>query len=299
MPELPEVETIVRDLRLKIIGQQIERIAVNLPKMVRGNQGDFASRLRGLFIKWVRRRGKNIIVDLTGDLSLLIHLKMTGQLFYVSIDSPLLKHTHFIFDFVDNDHQLRYSDKRQFGHMHPVDSPQLEQLPELAKLGPDPLEITLEEFAEVVRRRRRKIKPLLLDQTVLAGLGNIYTDEALHRAGIHPEQLSSTLSGYEVEALYRAIQGVLRKAIEHAGSSVDNYLRIDARPGDYQRLHQVYRCQGKPCSRCDHPIVRKKMGGRGTYFCPHCQKIEPPFKHHEFKGHSKSNLNSKRSMIRE
>lgn len=275
MPELPEVETIVRDLRGKIIGNQLQQVTIYTFEVLRNDPQDFVHCLVGLSIQGIRRWGKNIIIDLSGNLNLLIHLGMTGQLLYLPSKSPLQKHTHVIFHLVPGTHQLRYRDQRRFGHIQLVNPQDLDQLPRLARLGPDPLKISLEEFTEIIISKKRHIKPLLLDQTVLAGLGNIYTDEALHRARIHPEQYASALSLQEIKQLHQTIQEVLREAIAHGGSSVDDYLRVDARSGNYQQLHRVYRRQGKPCYYCGSPIVRKKIVGRGTYFCPQCQISGP------------------------
>ncbi|GFP29722.1 bifunctional DNA-formamidopyrimidine glycosylase/DNA-(apurinic or apyrimidinic site) lyase [Candidatus Hakubella thermalkaliphila] len=273
MPELPEVETIVQGLKEKIAGQRISRVTLNLPKIVRSDLKEFLSSLPGQVIERVWRRGKFIIIDLSRDHSLIVHLGMTGQLTYVSSAAPLLKYTHLTLQLENNDlHQLRYRALRQFGYIRLVDSGQLKGVESLAKLGPEPFELTLEQFIHLIGAHRGRIKPLLLDQGVIAGIGNIYADEILYRAQIHPRRPADSLTPLHLKKIYHAMREVLVAAIEKRGSSVQDYVTSDGEAGEYQRLHQVYHRQGQPCFRCGALIAREKLGGRSTHYCPRCQR---------------------------
>ncbi|MBA2848474.1 bifunctional DNA-formamidopyrimidine glycosylase/DNA-(apurinic or apyrimidinic site) lyase [Thermosulfuriphilus ammonigenes] len=270
MPELPEVETVVRDLKPRLTGRRISGLKVLLPKLLRQKPAEF-NRIIGHKILGLSRRGKLILIHLSGDLTLIVHLKLTGRLVHGK-NQP--DHTHVIFEF-DNGSRLFYADLRQFGFLDLVPTSRLKTHQALASLGPEPFDISEEEFLSILSRSRRKIKALLLDQNLIAGLGNIYTDEALFRAGIHPERPANTLTAEEARRLLEAIRQVLKEAISARGSSVRNYVDGQGRAGSFQSRHQVYHQQGKPCPRCGTPIVRKIVAGRGTHFCPYCQ----PFKH--------------------
>lgn len=272
MPELPEVETIIRGLRQKIVGQEIIGIGVNLLKIVRGKKKKFISLAEGARIQEIRRRGKIILIDLSNGMSLLIHLKLTGQLIYARPKEPMAKHTHLIFN-LSNGRQLRYIDLRQFGYFLLAKTSQLSQLPQLKDLGPDPLKVSLDEFKKLLSKRRGRIKSLLLNQMFLAGIGNIYADEALHRAKIHPLQPAHTLSSSKVKRLHQAIREVLTEAIKQKGSSVSDYVDSSGQDGNYQKFHRVYQREGKPCLACQTKIARLKIGNRSSYFCPNCQSL--------------------------
>ncbi len=273
MPELPEVETVVQGLKEKITGRRISQVTLNLSKIIRSDLKEFLNSLQGQVIERVWRRGKFIIIDLSRDQSLIVHLGMTGQLTYVSSAAPLLKHTHLTLHLENNDlHQLRYRDLRQFGYIRLVDSDQLKDVESLTKLGPEPFELTLEQFMNLMGARRVRIKPLLLDQGVIAGIGNIYADEILYRAQIHPRQPADSLTPLQLKKMYHAMREVLVAAIEKRGSSVQDYVTSEGELGEYQRLHQVYHRQSQPCFRCGALIAREKVGGRSTHWCPRCQK---------------------------
>ncbi len=272
MPELPEVECVVRGLRPGIRGKTIRRVTVTLAKIVGGLPRDFEEILKGSRFEGVRRRGKLIIMDLSTGYSLLVHLRMSGQLLYLPDHEPLLKHTHLIFHLAGDGHQLRYRDQRQFGTIRLVKTDRLHSDPQMAKLGPEPLEISAEGFSALIGSFRRQIKPLLLDQRVLAGLGNIYADETLYRARIHPLRRAGDLTKGRLKALHGTIQDVLQEAIDRSGSTVDNFRGADGQPGDFQRFLRVYGRQGKSCLRCGNPIVKIRVGGRGTHVCPRCQR---------------------------
>jgi len=272
MPELPEVETIVGDLKNRLVGRVIQSVAVVLPKVVASPAPEeFARLLAHREIEDLRRRGKYILMDLSGDLTLVLHLRMTGQLVYSAAPEPFPRHTHLVF-YLDRG-ALRFTDLRQFGRARLVPRRELDQVPGLRDLGAEPLgpEFNAEIFFRRLQNSRRMIKPLLLDQAFLAGLGNIYTDEALHRAGIHPERPAAALDAREAGALYRAIREVLTEGIDFRGTSVQHYLDGDGRPGRFQDILRVYRRQGSPCPVCGTAIERIRCGGRGTYYCPVCQ----------------------------
>jgi formamidopyrimidine-DNA glycosylase len=221
----------------------------------------------------INRRGKYLLIDLSEKYTLMVHLRMTGRLTYSEKDTPLAKHTHVIFTLSDGC-QLRFNDTRQFGRLWLVPTAALEDLAGFKDLGVEPLDdqFTRDYLKKELRRRHTRIKPLLLDQTFIAGLGNIYTDEALHRARINPERLSTTLTPHEIARLYHAIREVLQEGIENRGTTVRDFIDGNGRAGSYQELLRVYGREGEPCHRCNQAIVRKKVGGRSSYYCPHCQK---------------------------
>jgi formamidopyrimidine-DNA glycosylase len=260
MPELPEVETIVRGLARRLPGSRILAAEFRCPRVVRGEP----QRIVGKTILGVRRHGKYIVIDFAGaGASLGIHLGMTGKLL---IDPPLGPHSHAIITLDSG--TLVYDDIRQFGRIELSDcfAARLEQL------GPDPLSLDAESFIASLRARRAMVKPLLLNQSFLRGMGNIYTDEALHRAGIHPRAIASRLSRQRGARLHRAILEVLLESIESGGSSVSDYVDSDGRRGGFQLQHRVYGREGEPCPACSWPIRRILVGQRGTHFCPKCQK---------------------------
>ncbi|MFH1824170.1 MAG: bifunctional DNA-formamidopyrimidine glycosylase/DNA-(apurinic or apyrimidinic site) lyase [Candidatus Firestonebacteria bacterium] len=267
MPELPEVETIVRGLQKQIVGKKIVGVKVILPKIVRGDAGDFITFVSGATIQKVWRRGKMIVINLSKGRSLLIHLKLTGQLLYISKDAPVTKHTHLVFK-LSTGQQLHYLDVRQFGYFCLADTSLVEGL---TPAGLEPLKISLNKFKKIIQSKKARMKSLLLNQSFLAGIGNIYADEILHKAHIHPLQHAHTLSQIQITRLYRNIKEVLKKAIKYRGSSVSDYVDSGGQKGNYQRYHRVYRRAGKPCFTCQKKIVRIKIGGRSSYFCPNCQ----------------------------
>ena len=273
MPELPEVETIVRGLRAKITHLKFSKVAVNLKKCVQESPQFFASSLEGRRILLVERRGKNIIIRLSRGNTLLIHLRMTGGLRWVPNHAPLEKHTHVVFSFRGHPWQLRFLDSRQFGRLSVEKSGAGGNLDSLADLGPEPLEISAMEFVARVRSKRRAIKPMLLDQHFLAGVGNIYADEALHRAQIHPRQRVEMLEDKILHRLYYALRQVLRGAIRAGGTSVRTYVDANGSAGGFQKLLQVYGREGGACRSCGASILREKVGGRSSFYCPRCQRI--------------------------
>jgi formamidopyrimidine-DNA glycosylase len=260
MPELPEVETIVRGLAPRLTGTRILAVEFRCPRVVRGRP----EQVVGKTIRGVRRHGKYIVIDFADQSAPLgIHLGMTGKLLLDHEPGP---HSHAIFT-LDRG-VLIYDDIRQFGRIELSG----ELAGRLEKLGPDPLSLIAADFVSRLRARRAMVKPLLLNQSFLRGLGNIYTDEALHRAGIHPRALASRLSRDRGARLHNAIREVLLESIETGGSSVSDYVDSDGRRGSFQLRHRVYGKEGQPCLACGAPIRRILVAQRGTHFCPRCQK---------------------------
>jgi formamidopyrimidine-DNA glycosylase len=260
MPELPEVETIVRGLAPRLAGTRILAAEFRCPRVVRGRPEGIV----GKTIRAVRRHGKYIVIDFADSSSSLgIHLGMTGKLL---MDHELGPHSHAIIT-LDRG-VLIYDDIRQFGRIELSE----QFAARLEKLGPDPLSLAADVFVSRLRARHAMVKPLLLNQSFLRGMGNIYTDEALHRAGVHPRALASRLTRERAARLHRAIQEVLLESIETGGSSVSDYVDSDGRRGSFQLRHRVYGREGKPCPACGSLIRRILVAQRGTHFCPKCQK---------------------------
>ncbi|HHX42399.1 MAG TPA: DNA-formamidopyrimidine glycosylase [Chloroflexi bacterium] len=273
MPELPEVETVARGLRARIVGEVIVGVEVFWPRSVASHSVEaFADGLVGQAIVDVGRRGKYVVLSLSGHGCLLVHLRMTGRLLLEEPeeggDPDAQRYTRVLWRLCSG-RRLRFWDIRKFGRVHWVAAPE----EALAALGPEPLSVafTVDALRAMLRARRRQIKPLLLDQHFLAGLGNIYVDEALWEARIHPARRAHTLSDAEVARLHAAIVGVLGAAVRGRGTTLRDYRSADNRPGDYQHELVVYGREGQPCRRCGHPIVRTVIGGRGTRLCPICQ----------------------------
>lgn len=332
MPELPEVETICRGLVRTVVGRKITNVKVNLPKVINTSPQRFRQKIKNAWIRSVRRRAKIIIINLSNDFSLGIHLKISGQLLYVPKQVPIKKHTHIIFDlgnkserlcqkchsespdvhrraknliperrdftefslshsetprFAQSDiksegfritgrgFQLRFVDTRQFGYIKLCSPHQINEVLGLGKFGPEPLEksFTRHIFQKLIRRRRSgQIKPLLLNQGFVAGIGNIYADEILFFSRIHPLRRADKLSPKEINNIFIGIKQILLKAIKHKGTSVDSYVEISGRKGNYERFLKVYGREGEGCVRCKTAIKRIKIGSRSAHFCPSCQK---------------------------
>lgn len=285
MPELPEVETVVRGLQALLPNQMIAAVRLGKTDFI-DNPADLEEILPGARIAGVRRHGKFIVLVLekpaTHDdaassapssnitlLHFIIHLGMTGQLIVMPADTPPALHTH-VWISLGNERELRFIDPRRFGRMLVV--PQEESDSVLGPLGNDPLEIGLQDFRERLRNKRARIKAVLLDQRVFRGMGNIYTDESLWRARIHPARLASSLKPRETLSLHRAMQRILLEAIRLGGSSISDYVNAEGLPGEFQIRHRVYQGEGKKCSRCGARICRIIVAGRGSYFCPRCQR---------------------------
>jgi formamidopyrimidine-DNA glycosylase len=273
MPELPEVETVVRGLRAVLPGRRILSVRLGKTDFIE-DPAALERDLPGSRVSSVRRHGKFIVVELEDSngnsqgFSLLIHLSMTGQIVVGPSEAPVAPHTHVFFA-LDDGREFRYTDIRRFGKMRLLSGGTQETA--LGKLGLDALEATQAEFFALVRSRRARIKALLLDQSVLRGMGNIYTDESLWRARIHPKRLGANLKEAELRRLHRAVRRVLEEAIRMRGSSVSDYVDSEGRPGTFQQRHKVYQRKGKKCFRCGALIRRAIVAGRSSYFCPSCQ----------------------------
>ncbi len=274
MPELPEVETIVRRLRLSLIGQKIRSVQILNPGILRSSPKVFVQTLTGAIIREIRRKGKFILFDLTPDWTLILHLKMTGQVFVEPRSTLADRHTQVIFHFYSSQFQMRYRDIRKFGFFALFQGKPIDSNPYLSRLGPDPFEITSNQFVKIVLSRKRTVKSLLLDQSLISGLGNIYVDESLFQAKIHPLTKSDTLSPARIKDLHRIIKKILTRAISMQGSTLKDYRRPDGTSGGFQNYHQVYGRTGSPCPYCGLPIEKIRVAGRGTHYCPGCQKQE-------------------------
>ncbi|MEW5985877.1 MAG: bifunctional DNA-formamidopyrimidine glycosylase/DNA-(apurinic or apyrimidinic site) lyase [Chloroflexota bacterium] len=287
MPELPEVETTVRALREPLVGRVITGVRNDWPRHIATpTLEELQARIGGRRIEAIDRRGKYLVFRLDADETLLIHLKMTGHLSVVPSGTPPDKHTHTIFELAGGKWQvaggeiqnpkskiqngeLHFNDPRKFGRVYLVRDP----AEVVGDLGPEPLEpeFTPAVLAERLRGHKKALKTLLLDQTFLAGVGNIYADEALFEARLHPLRPANSLSAAEIEALHAAIQYVLELGITREGASIDRYRKPDGEKGDMQNAVSVFRRTGYPCFRCGTPILRMVVGGRSTHFCPECQ----------------------------
>ena len=278
MPELPEVETIRRDLEKEVLGKRIKQVEVTGARSIRrhGSAKDFITRLQGQKITGVQRRGKYLLLVLDGGEALVIHLGMSGQLLRAkSGREPLERHTHVVLTFTQGG-QLRYVDPRTFGEMFVTAGEDVEhRVADLAHLGPDPIEdmMSWAQLSQLLHARRTRLKVLLTDQRFLAGIGNLYADEILWVAGLRYDRSSETLSSQEVRRLARAIVETLQEAIKHRGSSLadEQYRDLFGEVGEFQNQHQVYGREGEPCRRCRGTVVRVRTQGRSTFMCERCQ----------------------------
>lgn len=273
MPELPEVETVKRSLSGKLIGKEIRDLEIYFSGNIRRPDPLLMGEMiRGKKFLGIDRRGKYLIFTLSEDLALVVHLRMTGQLLYVDAAFPKDKHTHLVFSLSDG-MELRYADLRKFGTFDLIPLSELPQLKGLAQLGVEPLsgDFTVQWLDQMLQNKNRSIKNVLLDQTIIAGIGNIYADEILYEGGIHPETIACNLTEDQVRQLWQATVKLLNLGIEHRGTSIRNYVDGDGRQGGFQELLKVYGRRGEPCVRCGSPIGKTMVQGRGTYYCPNCQ----------------------------
>ena len=291
MPELPEVETIVRDLNKAILGRKIEDVWSDFKKMIKGPKDfeQFKKEIKGKKIQKVWRRGKNIIFELSQRLSLLIHQKLTGHLLLGKwglekgvwrakipgplAEDPMNRFLHLVF-WLNSGQMLALSDLRKFAKAELWNSDELKESEELKSLGPEPLakDFTFKKFKEVLEGKKGKIKQVLMDQEVIAGIGNIYSDEILWQAKIHPFKDVSKLSRSDLDRIYQAMREILPRAIELGGESTSDFRRISGERGYFDKERKVYRRAGEKCSRCGTIIKRAKLAGRSAHFCPYCQK---------------------------
>ena len=276
MPELPEVETIVRGLRTVLPGHTITSVRLGKTDFIE-DPAALGELLPGRRIEAVERMGKFIRLALSvgpgakspeRQIDLIVHLGMTGWLGVRRPEEPVAPHTHAFFELEDG-RELRYTDIRRFGQMLLLAGDQIGAFGE--RLGKEPLEVSASEFNQRLAGRRARIKALLLDQRVFRGIGNIYADESLWQARIHPARLAAGLNSTELGRLRKAIRRVLLRAIEDRGSSISDFVDAEGQPGEYQQRHRAYGREGKPCFRCGTKIRRAIVAGRSSFFCPHCQ----------------------------
>jgi formamidopyrimidine-DNA glycosylase len=265
MPELPEVETVVRGLRGPLVGRTFTGVTVLWPNAIKTPIPELQQRLPGQRIEAITRRAKYLQFHLSGGDTLFIHLKMSGDLLVEPASEPPHPHVRTIFG-LDNAHELRFKDTRKFGRVYLVADPSQVAGP----LGPEPLadDFTVEDFKALFQRRKGRLKPLLLNQEFIAGVGNIYADESCFLAGLDPRRQVDTLAEAELEKLYQAIRQTLNAGIRWKGASFDAVYR----GGEFQDHFQVYGRTDEPCLNCGTPIVRTVLGGRSTHFCVQCQK---------------------------
>lgn len=287
MPELPEVEIVVRGLIKTVKGATIGKVRLNAPttsivvsESLKPKKLD--KQLEGRTIENVTRRGKNILIALSGDLTFWVHLKMTGKFRYVDRSLPVEKHDLMVADILSNGKpgknskvpqmQLRFNDYRRFGRLRLFRNDELWEQKGLAELGPEPLEITADDFADLLRGRMRMIKPALLDQNLIVGIGNIYADEALWASRIHPLRLTNSISRKKAVELHGHIQRLLKFSIRNMGTTVDSYKGVNGQTGRFQKYLLAYGCEGEPCDRCGSKIIREKIASRSAHFCGRCQR---------------------------
>jgi formamidopyrimidine-DNA glycosylase len=272
MPELPEVETVVRDLRPQLRGRRITSVQVSGLALRKPWTPGWQTGLVGQKMLAVQRRGKWIIVRLEEGRHFVLHLGMSGQLTVVEAAEPMQNHVHLILGLDDGTRQLRFRDIRRFGTATLFGDPdELEDFFVDSRLGPEPFELEPSYWRQRLRQAQRSLKAVLLDQRVVAGVGNIYADEALFEARLHPARLGSKLADTDADRLRRAVVTVLKRAIDRRGSSIRNYLGGNGQRGGYQNEFRVYGRTGEPCPRCRTPIDRIRLAGRSTHFCPNCQ----------------------------
>ena len=275
MPELPEVETIKNTLKQFVIGKTIKKVTVYWPKIIKEpDREQFKNLLIDQTIIDIHRRGKFLLFELE-DYMLISHLRMEGKYSVHSKDEPIKKHTHVIFSFTEQK-ELRYNDVRKFGTMHLVTKGEEYLRKPLVQLGPDPFDeqFTFDYLYHKLKRTSRVIKTVLLDQTVLAGLGNIYVDETLFKAGVHPLKKANKLTKKEVNAIRSQAIETLAEACRQGGTTIRSYVNGQGEMGMFQQELYVYGQENEPCKKCGKPIIKMKVGGRGTHVCNGCQKLK-------------------------
>jgi len=277
MPELPEVETVARGLREVLAGRRVLSVRLGKTDFI-DDPAVLEQDLPGGTFARIRRLGKYLLLDLeprktsAEETSLLIHLGMTGKISVCPPETPVELHTH-VFLALDDGRELRYNDVRRFGRMALLANGGHERV--LGGLGVEPLEVSEAEFRTRIQARKSRIKAVLLNQSVLRGIGNIYADESLWRAKIHPEKIGARLQDNELRRLHRAVQHILQEAIRLRGSSISDYVDLDGGRGEFQQRHRAYQHDGKKCFRCRTIIRRIIVAGRSTHFCPQCQPAPP------------------------
>lgn len=274
MPELPEVETVAQGLRRRALGRRIAGVEVRHASVIGGSAEEFAATLEGRVIATVSRKGKAIAVELSAKDGLpprflLVRLGMTGQLTVAAHDAPIESHTHVFMPLDDGREEIRFRDARRFGRLRSLSAAELEKV--FGAMGPDAQKVTEEHFLDAMRGRKGAIKSWLMNQNLVAGLGNIYADEALFEARIHPLAQPGRVSADKSHQLYKAVRKVLDRAVRLGGTTFSDYLDIEGRPGAFLSKLKVYQHTGEPCKRCGRAIRRIVVGGRSSHFCPQCQ----------------------------
>lgn len=280
MPELPEVETIRKGLSKYLVGHKIEDIEIRAPKIFEGDPKNIIDTK----VVEIRRFGKGLVIDLSNKYSLAIHIKLTGQLVYRGDETKEIKisakvgesipnqFTHVIFK-LDKGAHLYYNDRRRFGWIRTVKTEDVVKMPFFKNMGPEPFkDLDLPKFNAVVSGKNTAIKPLLMDQTRIGGIGNIYANDALNLAKIDPKRPAKTLSPSEIKSLYNAIISVMEKGFRYGGASELNFVNALGQEGEYQFHSRIYGKKGKPCPNCGSIIQKIYLGGRGTFFCESCQR---------------------------
>jgi formamidopyrimidine-DNA glycosylase len=274
MPELPEVETLRLQMEREIVGRSISDVVVRFAGRINKTKESFAAALRSKRIRAVERRAKILRIVLDGGQSLLVHLKMSGRFLLRAAGHEPTKHTHVVFVFSDRQ-ELHFEDARKFGYLYLMADNDVEEI-FANKYGPEPLgkEMNVEKFIERLQRKpNAKIKPLLLEQEIIAGVGNIYADEACFTAKIHPTRRVREISTAELGELYTGLREALEESLRRRGTSADKFLDLYGNKGDNVQFLKVYGREGEPCMRCNTPLTKIRLGGRGTHFCENCQKI--------------------------
>ena len=273
MPEIAEVETVRNTLKNMILNKEIKGVNVLYPKMLDSSVEEFKSILPGKKFIDIKRNGKWLIFDL-GDYYLLSHLRMEGKYFVKSLDEEINKHEHVIITFTDNT-DLRYHDTRKFGRMKLIKKEDLDSTPEIKKQGIEPIsdKLTKEYLYDKIHSKQIPVKTILLDQTIISGLGNIYADEVLFASHINPLKKGSDITINDCENIKNASRDIISKAIEYGGTTIKSYTSSLGVTGRFQQFLMVHKREGEPCLVCKTQVVRIKVGGRSTYYCPKCQKM--------------------------
>ena len=275
MPELPEVETVVRDLRPLLADRLLANISKSGSKLRRPWKKEWGNQLEGKKILGLRRRGKWILMDISGDFCLIIHLGMTGQLCVFPRQEPLEDHTHLVFELGNGAYQLRFRDVRRFGSAELIPSAKVTDFFEKKHIGPEPFDVDPDYWHKAIKASKRNMKAILLDQQVVCGVGNIYADESLYAAGIHPARKGASLSHEESQKLIKCVEKVLKNAIEKRGSTIRDYIGGSRLKGGFQDEFMVYGRDEESCMKCNSKIHRQVLAGRSSHFCPKCQPAKP------------------------
>ncbi len=271
MPELPEVECVAAELRCRVEGQDLTGVTLNPESNFKGNRNRFKSSEFPLRVTEIKRRGKWIRWQLARGMEIWIHLGMTGQFFWCAESAAWTRHDHLSFRFQNHSQELRYRDIRKFGNIHWM-VPGAARPLGLERVALDPFEVDSEDFLKMAQKHQGAVKALLLNQRFLSGLGNIYANESLFRAGIRPMRRADRIRNEEWARLHQEIRAVLSEAIRRGGSSIDDYVHTDGSRGSFQKQHRVYNRFKAPCRVCGSLIRRKVIAGRSSFYCYHCQK---------------------------